>query len=95
MVLFLNLNVTNKYNYKDLPPNSNLSPISIRERKLNIGIHNTYTFINSNGIKNSIPLTKKENTLFFKGVSHVDYYFIDEFCAFIFELNYTSKIMFS
>lgn len=78
--------------FKDLPNNSNLNPISIKERKLKIGIHNTYTFINSNGIQNSITLTKKEDTLFFKGVSHVDYFFLDEFCAFIFELNYTSKL---
>lgn len=42
-------------------------------------------------MQNSISLTKKENTLFFKGVSHVDNYFIDELCAFIFELNYLSK----
>jgi len=74
---------------KDLPPNANLNQIVIRERKLKIGIHNTYTFINSNGIQNSIPLTRRENTLIFKGVSHVDNYFQDEFCAFIFELNYS------
>lgn len=71
-----------------------MNPIIIKERKLKIGIHNTFTFINSNGIQNSISLTKKENTLFFKGVSHLDNYFQDESCGFVFELNYYSKIIY-
>ena len=67
-------------------PNAN--NINIRERRLNFGINNTYKFINTNGKENFVNLTKKENTLFFKGTTHIDNYLNDEFCAFIFELNY-------
>ena len=78
--------------FLDIPSNTSLNPILIKERKIKIGIHNTHTFINSTGIQNGLSLTKKENTLFFKGVSHIDNYFPDDLCGFIIELNYFRKI---
>lgn len=73
----------------------NLNPIQIKERKLKCGLHNTWSFINANGIDNSVTLSKKEHVLFYKGVTHIDNYFSDESIAFVMELSYTCIIYFN
>ena len=74
---------------------NNNNQVVIKERRLKCGSHNTWCFINSNGLENSITLIKKdENTLIYKGVLATDKYFSDNqsSCAFIIELNYTLSL---
>ena len=65
--------------------------VYIKERKIKCGIHNTWKFINSNGLQNSITLTKiSKNILESNGVLMVDRCFSDPLsCAgIIMELEY-------
>ena len=68
--------------------------VFIKERRLKCGVHNTWCFINSNGLENSLTLLKKEDRLIYKGALLVDNFFSDELssCAFILELNYTITV---
>ena len=68
--------------------------IFIKERRLKCGIHNTWCFINSNGLENAMTLSKKDNKLINKGVLLIDNFFSDELssCALIIELNYTITV---
>ncbi len=76
-----------KYN---IAPNQ-YNEIIIKERRLKCGIHNTWCFINSNALENSISLVKNQNFLEFKGLFAIDRFFTDQqaSCAFIIELHYT------
>ena len=69
----------------------NVNEIIIKERRLKCGIHNTWCFINSNGLENSISLIKNQNYLEFKGLFAIDRFFTDQQAssAFIIELHYT------
>jgi hypothetical protein len=71
---------------------NNLNPVIVKERKLRCGIHNSWTFINSNGLENFVSLSKKENFLFYKGVQHIDNFFNSENCGLILELSYTLSL---
>lgn len=90
------LNHLNNYRIAkyDLNPESNLNPVTIKERKLRCSFHNTWKFINSSGLENTVQLNKQENILFTKNVHCIDnYYFDNDFkSAFIFELVYTVVI---
>ena len=67
--------------------------VYIKERKLKCGVHNTWCFINTNGLENSVTLTKKDNTLNYLGVLTVDHFFVeDSLCGFILELDYIVTI---
>ena len=67
--------------------------VYIKERKLKCGVHNTWCFINTNGLENSVTLTKKENTLNYIGILTVDHFFVEEsLCGFILELDYIVTI---
>ena len=56
-------------------------------------MHNTWCFINTNGLENSVTLTKKENTLNYIGILTVDHFFVEEsLCGFILELDYIVTI---
>ena len=67
--------------------------VYIKERKLKCGVHNTWCFINTNGLENSVTLTKKENNLNYLGVLTVDHFFVEEsLCGFILELDYVVTI---
>ena len=69
--------------------------IYIKERRIKCGMHNTWKFINSNGIQNSITLTKISKTkLQSSGVLMIDKFFSDPLscAAIIFELEYTLTI---
>lgn len=68
--------------------------IYIKERRVKCGIHNTWCFINSNGLENAMTLSKKGNKLLNRGVLLVDNFFSDELssCALIIELNYTITV---
>ena len=88
LIEFANSYREKKYNIYE----KNNNKVIIKERRLKCGLHNTWCFINSNGLENSITLIKKdENTLMYKGVLAIDKYFSDNqaSCAFIIELNYT------
>ena len=69
-----------------------LKKVYIKERKLKCGVHNTWCFVNSNGLENTISLIKEEgsNILKYKGGLHIDHFFSSELslCAFVLELNY-------
>lgn len=68
-----------------------LNKVYIKERKIKCGIHNTWKFINSNGLQNSITLTKITKSLLeSNGVLMVDRFFSDPLscCAIIMELEY-------
>jgi hypothetical protein len=69
-----------------------LKKVYIKERKLKCGVHNTWCFVNSNGLENTISLIKEEgsNILKYKGGFHIDHFFSSELslCAFVLELNY-------
>ena len=67
--------------------------VYIKERKLKCGVHNTWCFINTNGLENSVTLTKKDNNLNYLGVLTVDHFFVEEsLCGFILELDYVVTI---
>jgi hypothetical protein len=67
--------------------------VYIKERKLKCGVHNTWCFINTNGLENSVTLTKKDNSLNYQGVLTVDHFFVEEsLCGFILELDYVVTI---
>ena len=60
-------------------------------------MHNTWCFINTNGLENSVTLTKKENehdiTLNYQGILTVDHFFVEEnLCGLILELDYIVTI---
>lgn len=80
-----------RYAYLELR-GSSVRPISIKERKLKLGVHNTLTFINPNGMENSVSLVKKDHILVFKGVAPIERFFYHDYCAFILELVYTCNI---
>ena len=78
----INYNTYNQYN-----------SVYIKERKLKCGVHNTWCFINTNGLENSVTLTKKDNSLNYFGVLTVDHFFVQEsLCGFILELDYVVTI---
>ena len=81
-----------KINIKD----ENYNPqnnVYIKERKLKCGVHNTWCFINTNGLENSVTLTKKDNTLNYIGILTVDHFFVEEsLCGIILELDYIVTI---
>ena len=77
------------YNNVELINENNLYPITIRERKLKFGIHNTWNFTSLNGMENSVSLAKKDHILVFKGVAPIERFFYHDYCAFILELAYT------
>ena len=67
--------------------------VFIKERKLKCGVHNTWCFINTNGLENSVTLTKNGNELSYIGVLTVDHFFSGQnFCGFILELDYIVTI---
>ena len=69
--------------------------IYIKERRIKCGMHNTWKFINSNGIQNSISLIKiSKNKLQSNGVLMVDRFFADSLScsAIIIELEYVITI---
>ena len=89
------LNFADKYRQDKYHIISNqFNTITIKERRLKCGIHNTWCFINTNGLENSLTLTKKDELLFYKGVLAIDKFFPDEnnSCALIIELNYIINI---
>ncbi|MCQ2817076.1 MAG: hypothetical protein MJ252_07410 [archaeon] len=69
--------------------------IKIKERRLKVGFHNTWSFINHNGIENGVSLSKENNYLECKGRLQVNPFYIDEIgpSALILELNYTILII--
>ena len=72
-----------------------LNKVYIKERRIKCGIHNTWKFINSNGIQNSITLTKiSKNKLQSNGVLMIDKFFSDPLScsAIIIELEYVITI---
>ena len=81
----------NKYNIEE----NELNKIAIKERRIKCGIHNTWKFINSNGLQNSITLTKiSKTTLQSNGVLMIDKFFSDHLScsAVIMELEYVITI---
>ena len=69
--------------------------IYIKERRIKCGMHNTWKFINSNGIQNSITLTKiSKRKLQSSGLLMIDNFFSDPLscAAIILELEYTLTI---
>ena len=95
------LEFANKYRekkYNISSENSNkYNNVYIKERKLKCGVHNTWCFINTNGLENSVTLTKKENehdiTLNYQGILTVDHFFVEEnLCGLILELDYIVTI---
>ena len=67
--------------------------VYIKERKLKCGVHNTWCYVNTNGLENSVTLTKKEDNLVYLGVLTVDHFFVEEsLCGFILELDYVVTI---
>ena len=80
-----------KYNIEE----NQFNKVFIKERKIKCGIHNTWKFINSNGLQNSMTLTKiLKNCLESNGVLMVDRLFVDRLScsAFIMELEYIVTI---
>ena len=59
-------------------------------------MHNTWCFINSNGLENSVTLSLKNNILSYYGVAMIDHFFADDLCCcgFIIELDYIITIPF-
>ena len=69
--------------------------VYIKERRIKCGIHNTWKFINSNGIQNSITMVKiSKNKLQANGVLMIDKFFSDPLScsAIILELEYVVTI---
>ena len=93
------LEFANKYREKKYKINSSSDDYSkynkvyIKERKLKCGVHNTWCFVNTNGLENSVTLTKKDNSLNYIGILTVDHFFVEEsLCGFILELDYIVAI---
>ena len=81
----------NKYNIEE----NELNKIAIKERRIKCGMHNTWKFINSNGLQNSITLTKiSKTTLQSNGFLMIDKFFSDHLScsAVIMELEYVITI---
>ena len=85
-----------EYRYKKYKIEENeTNKIYIKERRIKCGMHNTWKFINSNGIQNSMTLVKiSKNILQANGVLMVDRFFSDPLscCAIILELEYILTI---
>ena len=82
-----------KYGDESKVLNEKYNDVFIKERKLKCGVHNTWCFINTNGLENSVTLTKNGNELSYTGVLTVDHFFLEEsLCGFILELDYIVTI---
>ena len=94
IIEFANKYREKKYNIKINSDDYNKHDnVYIKERKLKCGVHNTWCFINTNGLENSVTLTKKDNTLNYQGILTVDHFFVEEaLCGFILELDYIVTI---
>ena len=80
-----------KYNIQENQTNK----VYIKERKIKCGIHNTWKFINSNGLQNSITLSMiSKNKLESNGVLMIDRFFVDSLsCSgIIMELEYVLTV---
>ena len=80
-----------KYKIKENETNK----VFIKERKIKCGIHNTWKFINTNGLQNSITLSKiNKNKLESNGVLMIDKFFVDSLScsSIIMELEYILTI---
>ena len=80
-----------KYNTEE----NQMNKVYIKERKIKCGIHNTWKFINSNGLQNSITLRNiTKNKLESNGVLMIDRFFADPLSciAIIMELEYILTI---
>ena len=80
-----------KYNVEE----NEFNKVFIKERKIKCGIHNTWKFINTNGIENSITLAKiSKNKLESSGALMIDKLFVDPLScsAIILELVYILTI---
>lgn len=73
---------------------NSIENIFIKERKLRIGVHNTWKYINTNGSNNVISLSQKDIYLISKNILHMDNYIEEmrDFCGIIFELIYVIDI---
>ena len=81
----------NKYKVEE----NEFNKVYIKERRIKCGMHNTWKFINSNGIQNSITLTKiSKNKLQSNGVLMIDRFFSDHLScsAVVMELEYVLTI---
>ena len=82
---------SNKYKVEE----NEFNKIYIKERRIKCGMHNTWKFINSNGLQNSITLTKiSKNKLQSNGVLMIDKFFSDPLScsAIIIELEYVITV---
>ena len=92
------LNFANEYRKEKYPILEEQNKTYVKERKLKCGIHNTWKFINSNGLENSVTLTKNINgnltTLNYGGTIMIDKYFNDSLfsCAIVLELHYVITV---
>ena len=80
-----------KYNIEE----NQFNKVFIKERKIKCGVHNTWKFINSNGLQNSMTLTKiLKNCLESNGVLMVDKFFVDRLScsAIIMQLEYVVTV---
>ena len=86
----------NEYRFKKYNTEENeMNKIYIKERKIKCGIHNTWKFINSNGLQNSITLRSiTKNKLESNGVLMIDRFYADPLSciAIIMELEYILTI---
>ena len=81
----------NKYKVNE----NEFNKVYIKERRIKCGMHNTWKFINSSGIQNSITLTKiSKNKLQSNGVLMIDKFFSDHLScsAVVMELEYVLTI---
>ena len=81
----------NKYKVNE----NEFNKVYIKERRIKCGMHNTWKFINSSGIQNSITLTKiAKNKLQSNGVLMIDKFFSDHLScsAVVMELEYVLTI---
>ena len=97
------IDFANKYRRKKYGININsenynlINNVYIKERKLKCGVYNTWCFINTNGLENSVTLTKNETkdeiTLNYLGILTIDHFISEEpLCGFILELDYIVTI---
>jgi hypothetical protein len=66
---------------------ASVRPITVKERKLRFGVHNTLTYVNTGGMENSVGLVKKDHIHVFKGVVPIERFFYHDYCAFVLEKN--------